>query len=292
MIELESFIYEAALLTDAELDRIVPSENTSPEILHQAMRWSLFGGGKRFRPALLIAVGRSLGAPEGRLVRTAAAVEMLHTYSLIHDDLPSMDNDDLRRGRLACHKKYGESTAILAGDALQAMAFQTIADDPNISPDTRTALLAGLGLAAARMVAGQFLDLEAEGRELSAEEVRRLHENKTGALIAFSVNAGALLAGADPAELKSAADYGMKIGLLFQITDDLLDISQSSEVLGKTSGKDIMAEKATFPSILGVDAALAFAEEVKSEAEQIAVSLFGSDSMLPLIPSFLLKRGF
>ena len=290
MKKLESFFREAAELTDAALERIVPSENTPPEILHQAMRWSLFGGAKRFRPALLLLVGRSFGAPDGRLVRTAAAVEMLHTYSLIHDDLPSMDDDDLRRGRAACHKKYGESTAILAGDALQAMAFQTIAEDMEISSETRTELLAGLGNAAARMVAGQFLDLEAEGRKIAADALRRLHELKTGALIAFSAKAGALLANADPAKITSAADYGVKIGLLFQITDDLLDITQSSEVLGKTSGKDIAAEKATFPSTLGVDGAFAFAREIKSEAEHIAVSLFGGDSVPAAIPEFLINR--
>lgn len=290
MKKLESFFREAAELTDAALERIVPSENTPPKILHQAMRWSLFGGGKRFRPALLLLVGRSFGAPDGRLIRTAAAVEMLHTYSLIHDDLPSMDDDDLRRGRAACHKKYGESTAILAGDALQAMAFQTIAEDMEISSETRTELLAGLGNAAARMVAGQFLDLEAEGRKIAADALRHLHELKTGALIAFSAKAGALLANADPAKIKSAADYGVKIGLLFQITDDLLDITQSSEVLGKTSGKDIAAEKATFPSTLGVDGAFAFAREIKSDAEKIAVLLFGAESLPAAIPEFLINR--
>lgn len=290
MIKLQSFFREAAGLTDAALEAIIPKQDTSPELLHQAMRWSVFGRGKRFRPALLIAAGRGFGAADERLIRTGAAVEMLHTYSLIHDDLPAMDNDDLRRGRAACHIKFGESTAILAGDALQAMAFQTIAEDAAISPETRIELMAGLGEAAARMVAGQFLDLQSEGREISTDALRRLHEQKTGALIAFSVKAGARLAGADPEAMTAISDYGIKIGLLFQVTDDLLDISQTTEMLGKTSGKDIAAGKATFPSVLGSDGARRFASELASEVERIAVSLLGRASVLAAIPEYLLNR--
>lgn len=290
MIQLESFFREAADLTDAVLDALIPKEETPPQLLHQAMRWSVFGGGKRFRPALLIAAGRGFGVRDERLFRTAAAIEMLHTYSLIHDDLPAMDDDDLRRGRAACHIQFGESTAILAGDALQAMAFQTIAEDTGILPETRIDLMAGLGKAASRMVAGQFLDLQAEGREISADAVRRLHEQKTGALIAFSAEAGARIAGARGETMAAVSDYGIKIGLLFQVTDDLLDISQPTEMLGKTSGKDIAAGKATFPSVLGNEETVRFAADIGAEVEQIAASLFGRDSILGAIPGYLLNR--
>ncbi len=253
MEEVEEFLRESAASVNAELDHLIPASGRGPRSLRDAMRWSLFAGGKRFRPALVSATGLAFGGDRALLVRCGAAVEMMHTYSLIHDDLPSMDDDDLRRGRETCHKKFGESTAILAGDALQALAFQTIAADERLSSGIRTELIAGLGEAAACMVVGQQLDLEAEGKPVSADALEDIHKNKTGALIAFSVTAGALIAEASADDLAAVREYGEKIGLLFQIVDDLLDITATTEQLGKTAGKDVAAAKATYPSVIGLD---------------------------------------
>ena len=184
---LPLFIAESIRIVDESLDKLVPSTETEPQILHQAIRWSLFAGGKRFRPALVFAVGSAFGSAMDKLVRTASAVEMIHTYSLIHDDLPSMDNDDLRRGRETCHKKFGEATAILAGDVLETLAFQAVAEDESLTADMRVNLVGELARAAGTpfgMVAGQQLDLEAEGKQISIEAINRIHGLKTGALIA------------------------------------------------------------------------------------------------------------
>ena len=241
---------------DTELDRLIPKESQSPERVHAAIRWSVFAGGKRFRPALLIAAGQTFGAPIDHLLGAACAFEMIHSYSLIHDDLPSMDDDDLRRGRATCHVQFDEATAILAGDALQALAFQTIAEDDQLSAELRVQLLAELARAAGTpdgMVAGQALDLEAESHEVNDDELSRIHAHKTGALIYAAARAGALISGANDAELRAITDYGIKLGLLFQVTDDLLDVTATADELGKTPGKDARAKKATFPSIYGVE---------------------------------------
>src|SRR5687768_6799919 len=196
MPDLGSFFLDVSEQLDAALDRLSPAATSPPEKLHEAIRWSLFGGGKHLRPALVFAFGRAFGATDAPLVRTAAAVEMIHTYSLIHDDLPSMDDDDLRRGRQTCHRKFGEATAILAGDALQALAFQVIAEDDGLPAETRVELTSRLARAAARMVTGQQLDLDAEGQEASIDLIETIHRNKTGALIGFSAEAGAIIANA------------------------------------------------------------------------------------------------
>lgn len=290
MQDLTGFFSEVISLVNTELESLIPPEGPGPRSLNDAMRWSLFGGGKRFRPALLIAVGRTLGATDHVLVRTAAAVEMIHTYSLIHDDLPSMDNDDLRRGRSTCHIKFGEATAILAGDALQVLAFQSISEDDQLAAETRVYLIQELSKAAAKMVLGQQLDLEGEGRDLSLEDVREIHLNKTGALITYSALAGAAIAGADVEKTNSIRAFASNIGLLFQVTDDLLDVTQTTHQLGKTAGKDVVAGKATFPSILGVSATREFAERTHHEAVR-AIDLEGFDtSLLREIAGFLLDR--
>src|SRR5215203_447877 len=217
MSELKELFKEVSERLNTELDWLIPETGPGPASLRDAIRWSLFAGGKYFRPVLIFAVGRTFGAADEKLVRTAAAVEMIHTYSLIHDDLPSMDDDDLRRGRETCHKKFGEATAILAGDALQVLAFQAIAEDERLSVRTRNELVKRLSRAATKMVVGQQLDLEAEGKELSLAEVENIHLNKTGALIAFSANAGALIAEAGEHDLAAVSRYSEKIGLLFQV---------------------------------------------------------------------------
>ena len=254
--EAREFFASCRALIDSELDRLLPKETDEPTQVHKAIRWSVFAGGKRFRPALLLATGQTFGAPAEDLVRTACALEMIHTYSLIHDDLPSMDDDDLRRGRPTCHVKFGEATAILAGDALQTLAFQTIAEDERLAPDLRVKLIAEIARAAGTpegMVAGQALDLAAESRDVTPDELDRIHQAKTGALIRVAARCGAIIAGADQNELAALTEYATHLGLLFQITDDLLDVTSTAENLGKTPGKDARSRKATYPALYGVD---------------------------------------
>lgn len=290
MDELKEFFADVSAKVNKELEVLVPAEGAGPQNLRDAMRWSLFGGGKHFRPALVFAVGRTLGAPDEKLIRTATAIEMIHTYSLIHDDLPSMDDDDFRRGRQACHKKYGEATAILAGDALQVLAFQEIAEDQILSDETRIELIAGLSRAAGRMVMGQQHDLDAEGRSLSLSEIENIHVNKTGALIAFSANAGAIIVEASQDERRAIADYAEGLGLLFQITDDLLDVTASSEQLGKTAGKDEAAGKATYPSVLGVSQTRAKIRDVREKTVSGLGQLLADPTLLTSIADFLIDR--
>ena len=290
MNDLKAFFAEVSALVNAELEWLIPAAGPRPQSLRDAMRWSLFGGGKHFRPALVFAVGRTFGAPDERLVRTAAAIEMIHTYSLIHDDLPSMDDDDLRRGRETCHKKFGEAAAILAGDALQVLAFQAIAEDEKLSHETRIELVRGLSRAAARMVVGQQHDLEAEGKDLDLPEVEAIHANKTGALIAYSARAGATIAGATTDETEVVSRYAERLGLVFQITDDLLDVTGSTQELGKTAGKDAAANKATYPRLLGLEATRAKIEEVRGQTSTLLDQLSGDTHVLRAIADFLASR--
>ena len=216
----------------------------------------MFAGGKRFRPALLLATGQAFGAEITDLIKTACAFEMIHTYSLIHDDLPSMDDDDLRRGRPTCHVRFGEAAAILAGDALQTLAFRTIAEDERLNAATRLALISELSRAAGTpegMVAGQALDMEAEARQVNAKELDEIHRHKTGALIVAAARCGAIIGKANDGELDAVTSYASHLGLLFQITDDLLDVTASAEDLGKTPGKDAQSRKATYPALHGME---------------------------------------
>ena len=243
-------------LVEVELNNLLPASGAAPEKVHQAIRWSMFAGGKRFRPALLLATGEAFEAPVTALIKTACAFEMIHTYSLIHDDLPSMDDDDLRRGRPTCHVRFGEATAILAGDALQTLAFRTIAEDEQLDLATRVALISELSRASGTpdgMVAGQALDMEAEARQVNARELEDIHRHKTGALIVAAARCGAIIGKATEAELDAVTAYGWHLGLLFQITDDLLDVTASAEDLGKTPGKDAQSRKATYPALYGME---------------------------------------
>ena len=290
MSDLKEFFEEVTGLVNAELEWLIPEHGQGPPCLRDAMRWSLFGGGKHFRPALLFAVGRTFGAADERLVRTAASIEMLHTYSLIHDDLPSMDDDDLRRGRETCHKKFGEATAILAGDALQALSFQAIAEDTRLPIQTRLNLVTGLSRAAAKMVVGQQADLEAEGKSLSLSEVEAIHANKTGALIEFSAAAGGMIAEVSDSKQKDIEELGKTVGLLFQITDDLLDVTQSTEQLGKTAGKDVASRKATYPSLLGIENTSKTILDLQASARESADRLAGDTGILNSIVDYLADR--
>jgi geranylgeranyl pyrophosphate synthase len=252
--DLRGFFDHCRAVVEAALDTLLPAADAPPQALHEAMRWSVFAGGKRLRPALALAVGQTFGAQETQLIRAACAFEMVHTYSLIHDDLPAMDDDKLRRGRPTCHVKYGEANAILAGDALQALAFQAIAADDTLPPEVRVCVLAELSRGAAAMVAGQVFDMQAEARQdVSGAELERIHRHKTGALIVAAARCGAIIGGAAEAELAAVTTYAEALGLLFQITDDLLDLTATAEDLGKTPGKDTQANKATYPALYGLE---------------------------------------
>lgn len=287
------FLVSCRALIDAELDRLLPKETDPPETVHAAIRWSLLAGGKRFRPSLLLAAGQTFGARVENLTASACALEMIHTYSLIHDDLPSMDDDDLRRGRPTCHVKFGEATAILAGDALQTLAFQTISEDERLAPGLRVQVISEVARAAGTpegMVAGQAHDLAAESRQVSNAELELIHHRKTGALIRAAARCGAIIAGAADKELDAVTEYATKLGLLFQITDDLLDVTATAEDLGKTPGKDARSRKATYPGIHGVEASRAEVESVHRRACAALERIERPTKLLRSIADFIRER--
>jgi geranylgeranyl diphosphate synthase type II len=292
-LELESLLAGSRALVEVELNKLLPSSATAPEKIHQAIRWSVFAGGKRFRPALLLATGEAFGASIESLIRTACAFEMIHTYSLIHDDLPAMDDDDLRRGRPTCHVRFDEATAILAGDALQTLAFQTIAGDEGLDAETRIALIAELTRAAATpdgMVAGQALDMEAETRQVTRAHLEEIHRLKTGALIVAAARCGAIIGGASENELTAITSYGSHLGLLFQITDDFLDVTATAEDLGKTPGKDARSNKATYPALHGIEETRTAAELAHRNACEALDRIDRPTEVLRRIADFILHR--
>ena len=254
---------------DAALARALPPETQEPAPLHRAMRYAVLGSGKRLRPALVYATGSALGAPLHALDAGACAAEIIHAYSLVHDDLPAMDDDELRRGRPTCHVAFGEAMAILAGDALQALAFEILAADVAQHAGTHVEMLRTLAAACGShgMAGGQALDLAAVGKTLTPDALDRMHEHKTGALIRASARLGALAAGCVDNTLLAALDaYGHAIGLAFQIRDDILDVEGDSATIGKTAGKDAAQAKPTYPTILGIDASRARLEQLTREA--------------------------
>jgi geranylgeranyl pyrophosphate synthase len=292
-LELESLLAGSRALVEVELNKLLPSTATAPEKIHQAIRWSVFAGGKRFRPALLLATGQAFGASVDALIRTACAFEMVHTYSLIHDDLPAMDDDDLRRGRPTCHVRFDEATAILAGDALQTLAFETIAKDDRLKAETRIALISELARAAATpegMVAGQALDMEAETRQVTGAHLEEIHRLKTGALIVAAARCGAIIGEANEKELAAITSYGSHLGLLFQITDDFLDVTATAEALGKTPGKDAQSNKATYPSLFGMEETKVSAVKAHRDACDALDQLDRPTEVLRRIADFILHR--
>jgi farnesyl diphosphate synthase len=295
MTELSSNLTALSARADDVLARVLPPEDQPPVELHRAMRYAVLGGGKRLRPLLVYATGNAFGAPLDRLDATAAAVEIIHAYSLVHDDLPAMDDDDLRRGRPTCHVAFGEAMAILAGDALQALAFEVLAHDAALDVDanTRVGMLRALATACGShgMAGGQAFDLAAVGQRLDAAELERMHAYKTGALIRASVRLGALAAGVrDAATLDALERYGHAVGLAFQIRDDLLDVEAGTETLGKTAGKDAAAAKPTYPAILGIDASLAELSRLTDEALEAIAPLGASARSLADIARFVAER--
>src|SRR6202171_1031707 len=254
---------------DAALNRWVPREDQNPATIHRAMRYSLFAGGKRIRPLLAIAAAQAVSdAPVG-IESCACALEMIHTYSLIHDDLPALDNDDLRRGRPTCHKVFGDAMAILAGDALLTLSFEVLAKMDHTDGARRIELVRELATASGTvdgMIAGQVNDIEGEGKHPTARLLESIHRAKTGALLRASVRMGAIYAGADTGQLDALTSFGEHVGLAFQMVDDILDVEQSSEALGKTAGKDAAKKKITFPAVYGVERSREMAEEERLAA--------------------------
>jgi farnesyl diphosphate synthase len=281
--ELGPALQALILRAEQALDRSLPRAEHSPAELHRAMRYAVLGGGKRLRPLLVYAAAHALGEQGAPLDTAACAVELIHAYSLVHDDLPAMDDDALRRGRPTCHIVFGEAMAILAGDALQALAFAILAEQSggHADPITRIAMLRALGRAcgAEGMAGGQALDLGAVGRPLTLAELEHMHACKTGALIRASVQLGALAAGSDEATLQALDDYAQAVGLAFQVRDDILDVEGESAVIGKTAGKDAAAAKPTFPSIIGLDASRARLVELTDTA-LAAIAPLGARAVL------------
>lgn len=278
---------------EAWLDRLLPAESAAPEVIHQAMRYSIFAGGKRLRPILAIATGEVFGAEESALLPSACALEMIHTYSLIHDDLPAMDNDDLRRGMPTNHVVFGEGMAILAGDALLTQAFQTLAECEGGTPERKIRVLAEVAAAAGTvnaLIGGQVLDLQFEGQPVTGEQLESIHRAKTGALIRCAVRIGAIIGGASQAELEALTVYGEKAGLAFQVADDLLDETATSEELGKTAGKDAASHKATYTALYGLDGAGEMAQRLFREAISALGRIDRNTDALAGIARFIVDR--
>lgn len=268
-MSLEHYLTQQQNYIERTLDAWVPPETAPPETIHKAMRYSLFAGGKRIRPVLCIAAGYAVCDSPVGIEDAACTLELIHTYSLIHDDLPALDNDDLRRGRPTCHKVFGEAMAILAGDALLTLAFEVLARVPGVDPARRASLIHELAFAAGTsggMIAGQVHDIEGEHQRPTAHLLERIHRAKTGALLRASVRMGAIYAAADDRQLEALSRYGEHVGLAFQIVDDLLDVEQSSDQLGKTAGKDAQQQKITFPAVYGIERSHEMAEEQRLAA--------------------------
>ena len=278
---------------DEALNALVPPAEEFPPSIHAAMRHSVFAGGKRLRPILCFEAGKLFGAEPEILLRRAAALELIHTYSLIHDDLPALDNDDLRRGKPTCHKAFGEATAILAGDALLTLAFEVLSGPEPPDAEVKLRVIQELSRAIGTrggMVGGQVVDLETEAGKVDAARLDYIHASKTGALIRMSVRAGALYGGAGGVELERVTEYGGKIGLAFQIADDLLDEGQSTEELGKTAGKDKQQHKATYPALYGVEESRRKAIRLVREACDALAPFGDRGARLREIAAYLIER--
>jgi geranylgeranyl diphosphate synthase type II len=274
------------------LDGYLPGTRARPATIHKAMRYSLFAGGKRMRPALCLAAAQACGGKPAAALPLACAVECIHTYSLIHDDLPSMDNDDFRRGKPTSHKVYGEGMAVLAGDALLTQAFEIAAQCRGWPRYSHRDVVLELSRASGslQLVAGQVADLEGEGRKTSVADLKYIHERKTSALLCCSVRLGGMSANCTPAQLKALTDFGYNVGLAFQVIDDILDVTQSTEKLGKTAGKDTAAQKATYPAIVGLPRSRAIARQLTDKAFAALKPFKGRAAALEALAGFLLVR--
>jgi geranylgeranyl diphosphate synthase, type II len=293
-MDLKRYLVARQKQVDRALDRYLPKATVPPATIHKAMRYSLFAGGKRLRPILCLAAAEACGGKTNRALPHACAVECIHTYSLIHDDLPSMDNDDLRRGRPTCHKVFGDAIAILAGDALLTIAFEIATDAATVSRYELRQVFREIAHAAGsrKLIAGQVADLEAEGKPIRREQVRSIHENKTAALLTASVRLGAMAANANPKELGAVTAFGRALGLAFQVIDDILDVTQTSDKLGKSAGKDITAQKATYPAVIGLEKSRAEARRLTRRAHKALEALGDDAAVLRALADHLLAREY
>lgn len=290
--DLQRFVEASSLAVNRALDTFLPKASAKPATIHKAMRYSLFAGGKRMRPALCLAAAEACGGTTMAALPLAAAVECVHTYSLIHDDLPAMDNDDYRRGRLTNHKVFGEGIAVLAGDALLTQAFEIIVQAKAWPRYSHQTLVLELAKAAGslQLIAGQVADLEGEGKKTSAVQLRYIHERKTSALLCCSVRLGGMSANCTSDQLRALTDFGYHVGLAFQVIDDILDVTQTSEQLGKTAGKDTKAQKATYPSIVGLEKSRKIATGLTNKAFAALKPFNGKAVALEALAEYLLKR--
>jgi geranylgeranyl diphosphate synthase, type II len=289
---LAEYVARQQARVDEALERWVPPESTPPVSIHKAMRYSLFAGGKRIRPILCLAAAEAVSEAPAGIESAACTLELIHTYSLIHDDLPALDNDDLRRGVPTCHKVFGDAIAILAGDALLTLAFQVLAQ-MECEADRKVALVGELSTAAGTvdgMIGGQVCDLEGEGQHPNAALLETIHRAKTGALLRASLRMGGIYAGADHKQLQALSRYGEHVGLAFQIIDDVLDVEQPSETLGKTAGKDAQQHKITFPAVYGLERSRAMAEEQRRAAHLALRPLDERAERLRELADFIVHR--
>jgi len=291
-MNLREYLARQQQLVEAELDRLVPPESTPPETIHRAMRYSLFAGGKRIRPILCMEAAYAAGGDIDGVIACACSLELIHTYSLIHDDLPALDNDDYRRGKLTNHKVFGDAMAILAGDSLLTLAFQVLAQ-LDAADDRKARLIAELATASGTvggMIGGQVADLEGEGKAPTAELLESIHRAKTGALLRASLRMGAIYAGASGEQYAALSCYGEHIGLAFQIVDDILDVEESSAALGKTAGKDAAQHKITFPAVYGLESSHRMAEEECARAHQVLAPLGDRAARLHELADHIVRR--
>ena len=294
-MNLKTYLVKRQKLIDRALDRYLPKASTRPATLHRAMRYSLFAGGKRLRPILCLAAAEACRGKINNALPLACALECIHTYSLVHDDLPSMDNDDFRRGRPTCHKVFGEGIAVLAGDALLTIAFEIVSCAKPSRRYNMSTILREVATAAGsqKLIAGQVADLEAEGKNVKRRELQFIHQNKTAAILRSSVRLGAMSANADARKLSAITQFGEQLGLAFQVIDDILDVTQTSEILGKSAGKDVAARKATYPAVIGLEKSRGEARRLTREAHN-ALKVFDNrdGETLHTLANYLLEREY
>jgi geranylgeranyl diphosphate synthase type II len=293
-MNLKAYLKSRQQKIDRALDRYLPKESVKPATIHKAMRYSLFAGGKRLRPILCLAAAEACGGKIDNALPLACALECIHTYSLVHDDLPSMDNDDFRRGRATCHKVFGDGIAVLAGDGLSTIAFEIVSRAKPTSRYDMSILLREVAVAAGsqKLIAGQVADLEAEGQKIDMSGLRYIHQNKTAAILTTSVRLGAMSANANPKQLNAITKFGRALGLAFQIIDDILDVTQTSEKLGKSAGKDIAAKKATYPAVIGLEKSRAEARRLTRQAHDTLANFRTKAEALQELANYLLEREY
>jgi len=294
MTTLLKYLPARTKLIDRALNRYLTKESTKPVTIHKAMRYSIFVGGKRLRPVLCLAAAEACGGNVAQAMAAACAVECIHTYSLIHDDLPCMDDDDFRRGQPTNHKVFGEGVAVLAGDALLTVAFEILAQAKETPRYRMPALIKDLANASGSrwLIGGQVADLEGEGKKLSGDELKFIHRSKTAALLTAAIRLGAMSANATAKQLKDLTLFGQSLGLAFQVIDDILDVTQTSEKLGKSAGKDVAAQKATYPAIFGLEKSRKEAQRLTKQASTALKSFGEKGAMLRTLADYLLARDY